>query len=143
MPLGLEENVAGVRSPASYRVSWKFFFYGNQVHANIYGLEYTTLLSFHPDHSCRRAVLPAEYPHENELHNVRVEKEELGAPVALGARDGLHAAAGGGGGGGVGEEDVFEGAELCRWNLVHVFFGTRETVGGGLRERMHSRGKCR
>ena len=43
------------------------------------------------------------------------------AAVALGARDGLHAAARGGGGRGVGEEDVFEGAELDQSLLADTF----------------------
>lgn len=55
----------------------------------------------------RAPILPREDPHEDELHDVTVDEEELGAAVALGTGDGVHAAAGGGGVGGVGEEDVF------------------------------------
>ena len=55
----------------------------------------------------RRIVLTAKYPHEEKLHYIRVEKEELGPSIALGAGHGQHAAAGRGGGGGVGEENVF------------------------------------
>ena len=57
-------------------------------------------------------ILPRQDPHEDELHDVAVDEEELGAAVALRPGDGVHAAAGGGGVGGVGEEDVFEGTEL-------------------------------
>lgn len=56
---------------------------------------------------CWGIVLPTKYPHEEKLHNIRVEKEELGPPIALGAGHGQHAAAGRSGGGGVREENVF------------------------------------
>lgn len=74
-------------------------------------------------------LLAAEHPHEYELDDVGVEEEELGAAVSLGAGDGLHG--GGGGGGGVGEEDVFEGAEL--WWVRDVSLAGREggREGGG------------
>ena len=50
------------------------------------------------------------------MHDIAVDEEELGAAVALGAGGGVHGAAGGVGARvGVGEEDVFEGAELWKW----------------------------
>ena len=39
-------------------------------------------------------ILPAEHPHEDKLHHVAVEEEELCSPIPLRAVDRLHAAAG-------------------------------------------------
>lgn len=62
---------------------------------------------FDAHHFGRGIVLTTKYPHEEKLHNIRIEKEELGPSIALGACHGQHAAAGRGGGGGVGEQNVF------------------------------------
>ena len=45
-------------------------------------------------------------PHEEELHNVRIEEEELRSLIALGSRVGLHSGAGVVGG--LREKHVFE-----------------------------------
>lgn len=37
-------------------------------------------------------ILPAEHPHEDELHHVAVKEEKLRSPVSLRAVDCLHAA---------------------------------------------------
>ena len=62
---------------------------------------------FNAHHFGRGIVLTTKYPHEEKLHNIRIEKEELGPSIALRACHGQHAAAGRGGGGRVGEEDIF------------------------------------
>lgn len=62
---------------------------------------------FDAHHFGRGIVLTTKYPHEEKLHNIRIEKEELGPSIALGACHGQHAAAGRCGGEGVGEENVF------------------------------------
>lgn len=54
----------------------------------------------------RCGVDPTQDPHEEELHDVGVDEEELRPTVALGAGDGVAV------GGVFGEEHVFERAEL-------------------------------
>ena len=72
------------------------------------------VLCFDAYNFCGGRILPAEHPHEDELHHVAVEEEELCSSVPRGAVDGLHATCGGRRGG-VGKEDVFEGSELERF----------------------------
>ena len=69
------------------------------------------ILCFYTYNFCGGRILPAEHPHEDELHHVTVEEEELCSSVPRSAVDGLHAACWGRRGG-VGKEDVFEGTEL-------------------------------
>ena len=52
---------------------------------------------------------PAEDPHEEELHHVGVDEEELRAAVTLGAGDGVPIR------GVFGQEDIFKGAKLRLW----------------------------
>ena len=56
-------------------------------------------------------ILPAEHPHEDKLHHVAVEEEELCSPISLRTVDRLHAACWGRRRG-VRQEDVLEGTEL-------------------------------
>ena len=69
-------------------------------------------LQFNAYCSSRRAILPAKNPHEDKLHNVRVEKKELSTAIALRARDSQHSATCGCRGGRVGKENVFQGTKL-------------------------------
>lgn len=87
------------------------------------------------------AVLPCQDPHKNKLYDIRVDEEELSAPVSLGACNGLHSTAGRSVGRRVGEEDVFEGAELRpgRQQTCHICIETN-TIGS-LRGRMRWRGR--
>lgn len=73
-------------------------------------------------------VFLAEHPHEDELHEVGVDGEEVGAAVALGAGEGVVCAgAEGGVVRGVWEEDIFEGSELdgeregCQFRNIEEF----------------------
>lgn len=53
-------------------------------------------------------ILPAKNPHKYELHDVRIEKEKLGAAIALGPSYGEHAASGRSRCGGVRKEYIFK-----------------------------------
>ena len=74
-------------------------------------------LRFYTYHLGSGRILPAEHPHEDELHHVTVKEEELCPPVSLRAVDRLHAACRGGRGR-VWKKDVFEGTELARVNVL-------------------------
>ena len=76
-------------------------------------------LCFYTYHLGSGRILPAEHPHEDELHHVTVKEEELCPPVSLRAVDRLHATCWGGRGG-VWKKDVFEGSELAGVNVLHL-----------------------
>ena len=92
-------------------------------------------LCFDAHHLGSGRILPAEHPHEDELHHVAVKEKELCSSVSLRAVDRLHAACWGRRG--VGEEDVFEGTELAAVSGLPLGrteerYGDKGTEGGRL-----------
>lgn len=94
-------------------------------------------LCFYANNLGSGGLLPAEHPHEDELHHVAVEEKELCPAVSLRPVDRLHTACRRGRG--VGEQDVFQRTELAEFSALPSNRVEGTAKDGGLEGKTHKK----